>query len=96
MSGTASRTPALTNALHRHYSRQQRWGFIWALWTAVLWGARYVPGTALRFEQPYVDAGFTRPPVSEALDVVVIGAGFSGLCTGARLRQAGAAAACAI
>ncbi len=40
-------------------------------------------------DDPYVDPGFTRPPVSEELDVVVIGAGFSGLCVGARLRQAG-------
>ncbi len=40
-------------------------------------------------DDPYVEPGFTRPPVSEELDVVVIGAGFSGLCTGARLRQAG-------
>ncbi|MFO0690244.1 MAG: NAD(P)/FAD-dependent oxidoreductase [Myxococcota bacterium] len=40
-------------------------------------------------EDPYVEPGFSRAPISEALDVVVIGGGFSGLCTGARLRQAG-------
>jgi drug/metabolite transporter (DMT)-like permease len=28
---------------------------MWALWTAILWGAWYVPGTALWFEHPYVD-----------------------------------------
>ena len=28
---------------------------MWALWTAILWGAWYVPGTALWSEHPYVD-----------------------------------------
>ncbi|HEX5539761.1 MAG TPA: hypothetical protein VFX01_08225, partial [Methylophilaceae bacterium] len=42
-------------ALSRHHARNQRWGFIWALWTAILWGAWYVPATALWFEHPYVD-----------------------------------------
>lgn len=45
----------LQNALQKHYTRNQRWGFMWALWTAILWGAWYVPGTALWFEHPYVD-----------------------------------------
>lgn len=44
-----------TEALKAHYARLQRWGFAWALWTAVLWGAWYVPGTALWYEKPYVD-----------------------------------------
>lgn len=39
--------------LHQHFRRNQRWGFTWALWTAVLWGAWYIPGTALWYEQPY-------------------------------------------
>jgi drug/metabolite transporter (DMT)-like permease len=30
-----------------------RWGFIWALWCAVLWGAWYVPGTAIWYEAPF-------------------------------------------
>ncbi len=30
-----------------------RWGFIWALWCAILWGAWYVPGFALFFEEPF-------------------------------------------
>ncbi|MBK9078704.1 MAG: DMT family transporter [Hyphomicrobium sp.] len=55
MSGATSSTPALKTALHHHFARLQRWGFIWALWTAVLWGAWYVPGTALWYEHPYVD-----------------------------------------
>jgi drug/metabolite transporter (DMT)-like permease len=42
-------------ALTRHYARNQRWGFIWAVWMAVLWGVWYVPGTALWYEHPYVD-----------------------------------------
>ncbi|GAB7564407.1 DMT family transporter [Methylobacillus methanolivorans] len=54
MEYTASHLP---DALHRHYARNQRWGFMWALWTAVLWGAWYVPGTALWYETPYADIG---------------------------------------
>jgi drug/metabolite transporter (DMT)-like permease len=34
---------------------QVRWGFIWALWCAVLWAAWYVPGYAIYYEQPFVD-----------------------------------------
>jgi drug/metabolite transporter (DMT)-like permease len=45
----------LAHALRRHYARNQRWGFMWATWTAILWGAWYVPSTALWFEHPYVD-----------------------------------------
>ena len=40
-------------------------------------------------EDPYVEPGFSRDAIVEELDVVVIGGGFSGLCSGARLRQAG-------
>jgi drug/metabolite transporter (DMT)-like permease len=46
---------AIAAALKLHYARNQRWGFIWAVWMAVLWGAWYVPGTALWYEHPYVD-----------------------------------------
>lgn len=35
-------------------NRQVRWGFIWALWCAVLWGAWYVPGYAVYSEEPFV------------------------------------------
>lgn len=48
---------ALRSALGQHYRRQQRWGFLWALWTAILWGAWYVPGTALWFEHPFSAIG---------------------------------------
>ncbi len=47
--------PALELAVKRHYAHNQRWGFIWAVWLAVLWGAWYVPGGALWHEHPYVD-----------------------------------------
>ncbi|MDT8282725.1 MAG: DMT family transporter [Gammaproteobacteria bacterium] len=51
-------------ALQRHFARNQRWGFRWALWTAILWGAWYIPGTALWYEYPYnsisADAGGQR------------------------------------
>lgn len=33
-------------------NRQIRWGFIWALTCAVLWGAWYVPGYAIFYEEP--------------------------------------------
>jgi len=40
-------------------------------------------------DDPYVDPGFTRAPLEDEIDVVVIGGGFGGLLTGARLREAG-------
>ena len=55
MSNFTALPTTLTQALHSHYARNQRWGFMWALWTAILWGAWYVPGTALWYEHPYVD-----------------------------------------
>lgn len=33
-------------------NRQIRWGFTWALICAVLWGAWYVPGSAVFYEEP--------------------------------------------
>lgn len=51
---------ALSAALARHYRRNQRWGFMWALWTAILWGIWYVPGTALWFEPPFAEIGNDR------------------------------------
>jgi len=55
MANPVIKSQLLAQALHRHYSRNQRWGFMWALWTAILWGIWYVPSTALWFEHPYVD-----------------------------------------
>jgi cyclohexanone monooxygenase len=40
-------------------------------------------------EDPYVKPGFTRAPLTDEIDVVIIGGGFSGLLAGARLREAG-------
>ncbi|GAB2805255.1 flavin-containing monooxygenase [Streptomyces daliensis] len=40
-------------------------------------------------EDPYADGGFTREPLSDQVEVVVVGGGFGGLLAGARLRQAG-------
>ena len=38
---------------------------------------------------PYVEPGFTRDPLFDEVDVIVIGGGFGGLLAGARLREAG-------
>ena len=49
-----------------------------------------IVGDFARFlEDPYVEPGFTREPLTDEVDVVVIGGGFGGLLAGARLREAG-------
>ncbi len=40
-------------------------------------------------DDPYVDPGFTRAPLTDTVDVLIIGGGFGGLLAGARLREAG-------
>jgi cyclohexanone monooxygenase len=40
-------------------------------------------------DDPYVDPGFTREPLTDDVDVLIIGGGFGGLLAGARLREAG-------
>jgi cyclohexanone monooxygenase len=40
-------------------------------------------------DDPYVEPGFTRDPVFDHVDFVIIGGGFGGLLMGARLREAG-------
>jgi len=40
-------------------------------------------------EDPYVEPGFSRAPLTDEVEVVVIGGGFGGLLAGARLREAG-------
>jgi hypothetical protein len=52
-------TPALQAARARYTETGVRWGFIWALWCAILWGAWYVPGYALFFEEPFAAASAT-------------------------------------
>ena len=54
--------------------------------------AQYVEtaGAFARFaEDPWVDGEFAREPLTDEVDVAVIGAGFGGLLTGARLRELG-------
>ena len=54
--------------------------------------AQYVEiaGEFARFaDDPWVDAKFTREPLTDEVDVAIVGAGFGGLLTGARLRQLG-------
>jgi len=41
-------------------------------------------------DDPYVEPGFTRAPLTDSVDVLVIGGGFGGLLAAARLREAGA------
>ncbi len=38
----------------RHRKLSVRWGYIWALWCAVFWGAWYLPGTAVWSAPPFV------------------------------------------
>ena len=40
-------------------------------------------------DDPYVEPGFTRDPLFDEVDVIVVGGGFGGLLMGARLREAG-------
>jgi cyclohexanone monooxygenase len=40
-------------------------------------------------DDPYVEPGFSREPLTDEIDVVVIGGGISGLLAGTRLRQRG-------
>ena len=40
-------------------------------------------------EDPWSDPHFTRDPLSDDVDVAIIGAGFGGLLIGARLRELG-------
>jgi cation diffusion facilitator CzcD-associated flavoprotein CzcO len=40
-------------------------------------------------DDPYVEPGFSRDPITDEVDVVVLGGGFAGLLTSAQLREAG-------
>ncbi len=51
---------------------------------------RQVTGKFAHFVgDPYVEPGFSREPLTDEVDVVVIGGGFGGLLAAARLREAG-------
>ena len=54
--------------------------------------AQYVAITgryAHYLDDPYVEPGFTRAPITREMDVLVVGGGFGGLLAAARLRAAG-------
>jgi cation diffusion facilitator CzcD-associated flavoprotein CzcO len=40
-------------------------------------------------DDPHVEPGFTRKPLTDAVDVVIVGGGFGGLLAAARLRESG-------
>ncbi len=42
----------------QHKTRSVRWGYIWALWCAVFWGAWYLPGTAVWKAPPFSAMSF--------------------------------------
>ncbi|MCK5920114.1 MAG: DMT family transporter [Methylococcales bacterium] len=44
-----------------YQARSVHWGFYWALWCAILWGAWYIPGTAVWYEVPFVDLNIVDP-----------------------------------
>jgi cyclohexanone monooxygenase len=46
-------------------------------------------GFAHFLDDPYVEPGFEREPLTDEVEVVLIGGGFGGLLAGARLREAG-------
>ena len=49
-----------------------------------------IEGDLARYaEDPYVQPGFTRAPLTDQVEVVIIGGGFGGLLAGARLREQG-------
>ncbi|WNG52458.1 NAD(P)/FAD-dependent oxidoreductase [Archangium minus] len=53
---------------------------------------QYIPlkGIYADFDKdPYVEPGFTRPALTEKLDVLIVGGGFGGMLAAVRLRQAG-------
>ncbi len=52
---------------------------------------REVTGDLARYvDDPNVEPGFTREPLTDEVEVVIVGGGFGGLLAGARLREAGA------
>src|SRR5437870_8782202 len=40
-------------------------------------------------DDPYVDPGFKREPLTDTVEIVIVGGGFGGLLAGARLSEAG-------
>ncbi|MFJ8275864.1 flavin-containing monooxygenase [Streptomyces griseoviridis] len=52
--------------------------------------AQYLPPTGAFDADPYADPDFTRAPLTDRVETLIVGGGFGGLLAGARLRQAGA------
>ncbi|WP_371225830.1 DMT family transporter [Roseovarius sp. 2305UL8-3] len=48
----------IEQARARHKTLSVRWGYIWALWCAVFWGAWYLPGTAVWSAPPFSSMSF--------------------------------------
>jgi drug/metabolite transporter (DMT)-like permease len=46
-----------------HHKHTLQWGYRWALWAAILWGAWYVPGTAVWHESPFASLNLSDPHV---------------------------------
>ncbi len=63
-------------ALHR--VRSVRWGFIWALTCAIMWGAWYLPGTAIWSVAPYRTVNFA--DTGELVLAAAIITAFSAFC----------------
>ena len=79
-------SPVDTDALRRKYEaeRQKR--------VRADGNAQYVATTgrhAHYLDDPYVEPGFRREPITRNMDVLVVGGGFGGLLAAARLRAAG-------
>jgi cyclohexanone monooxygenase len=55
-------------------------------------------GTFARFAEadPYADPDFSRAPITDEVEIAIIGGGFSGLLAGARLTEAGVSEFCVI
>jgi len=80
---------SLTHGRVRHRALITRWGFTWALWCAVLWGAWYLPATAIWYEPPFaaIDPAETQMLLLGAGIIAALNAittvAFLGLWTGA-------------
>jgi len=73
----------LSEAIKAEQKVKVRWGFIWALWCAILWGLWYVPGTVVWYAPPYGE--WSAPlfpgtnPVAEFLTAAVVITTFNAL-----------------
>ena len=61
----------MNEARIRHRRRTVRWGYIWALWCAVFWGAWYLPGTAVWSVPPFAAMSFRTSDEFLAAAVVI-------------------------